>query len=277
MEDGLSVAELREFARTIQPGPAARAVLRSAGFPAEHIPAFTGLNALEFWESVGEALEAGVIVSGRRRLLDAAHARFPANPVFSDGASLSSVLVVGASPQGLQRVRADRELRAVQDAAQVSGLAVHSCPAADVTDLRRILAVRPDILHFACHCETGELIFEYASGREHRVTADAVTETLRTYRDEAGTRLRGVVLGACSGDVIADAFTAVADTVVAHSGALIDDCAVAFADELYRSLRHAGGLGPAARIAARHVADQRHACDRMPTALIVRSQSAVPL
>ena len=274
MTDNLSSEELRELARTLPPGPAARSVLNSACFPAEHIPASSGLASIEFWELIGAALTAGLVPSGRRRLIDAAHSRFPANRVFGAAAPVTEILLVGASPQGRERVRADREFREVQAATEHTDLKVHSCPAADLTDLRKVLSLRPDVLHLACHGADGVLIFEYASGREHRVSVATVVDVLGTYREHAGARLRGIVLGSCSGADIAGLFTAVADTVVAHDGDLDDDCAVTFAGELYRCLPHVDGLGAAARIAARHVAAVRHACRAMPDALVVLEAAA---
>jgi hypothetical protein len=179
------------------------------------------------------------------------------------------VLVVGASPTGQERIRPDREARAVVAAAEAGHLQVELAPAALATDLQRILAFRPDILHLACHGDGEHLIFEDLHGEEHLVPAEQVAATLRLYRDVAGVRLGGVVLGSCRGADIAACFAEVVDRVVAHRGSLDDACAVAFAGFLYRALRDHPDLGAAARLAAQHTLLTDETCTNVVAALVV--------
>lgn len=164
------------------------------------------------------------------------------------------VLFVGASPAGEQfdRIRADRELRELQQVAELGHLVVAARPAAAVTDLAGLLAERPDLLHLSCHGDGRHLIFEYPDGEPHRIPADRVVAVLRTYRENAGLSLRGIVLQACRSADMAEQFRSVADTVVAWRGDLDDDCAVTFAGRLYRELRDVPSLAAAAKIAALH-------------------------
>jgi Effector-associated domain 1/Trypsin-like peptidase domain len=62
---------------------AASAFLRAAGFPAELIPAWPE-NAYQFWASIFEALDRGVITAPYHRLISAARRRYPANAVLDD-------------------------------------------------------------------------------------------------------------------------------------------------------------------------------------------------
>ncbi|TVL92981.1 effector-associated domain EAD1-containing protein [Streptomyces sp. SAJ15] len=304
----LTAEEITALARAFGPGPAARSLLRKAGFPADLMPSPVGVTAEEFWYAVAEPLAAGAMAHGRLRVLKAALDRYPYHPLFraavdgaaaaspsgtadgaaaggggsgaSDGAGASgkpagsggargsgaaapsegaaaggpkpigSVLVAGASPHGRDPLRAAREARAIEAAAARVGFSVHHSPAAAVTDLQRILDLRPEVLHLICHGEDAHLVFEDAFGGAHRVTADSVVRLLRSYRCHAGVRLRGVVLAACHTGPLAAAFTEVARVVIAHHGELDDEAAVAYAAALYGLLDRVPALHDAALVAA---------------------------
>jgi hypothetical protein len=204
----------------------------------------------------------------------AALERRPANEVFAGSAPSRSrvrrVLVVGADPRGQQRLRADRELRAILEAADLGHLRVTSCPAAAVTDLRRLLDDDPtDLLHLACHGDGSNLIFEDAAGQEQPVPAAEVARTLAAYHRHGGVRLHGLVLGSCHGDQVVDLFRGLTPEGVAHTGVLDDDCAVVFAHHLYRDLRTAPGLASAALLAARHTVLEDDLCQSLEDGLVV--------
>lgn len=254
----LTDEEIQELARVYQPGPSARALLRRAGFPGEHVPSQIGITALEFWYTVADAVSAGRVPDGRRRLLVTAERDYPHNTVFRAvpraRSPIARVLVVGAAPYGTERVRADRELRAVQRAATRGAITVDYCPAAAVTDLGRVLDVPPDVLHLVCHGEGEHLVFEDTYGAPHRVHAADVARLLDAYAQAAGARLAGLVLASCDSETVAGLFTGVAEVVVAHRGPLDDETAVLYAGELYGLLERVPALDRAARIAAEHVA-----------------------
>ncbi|MFI0980878.1 effector-associated domain EAD1-containing protein [Streptomyces sp. NPDC021093] len=252
----LTDEEIHALAQAFPPGPSARALLHRAGFPREHVPGQFGVTPLEFWYAVAEAVSAGIMEDGRGRLLETAARDYPHSPVLRavPRPAVAHVLVVGASPHGSPRVRTDRELRAIQQAVAGGPVAVDYCPASDVTDLDRVLDVRPDLLHLVCHGEGEQLVFEDAYGDAHRVPARDVARLLGVYARYARAELRGLVLASCDSEAVAELFTGVVETVIAHRGPLDDDTAVLYAREFYGLLARVPALDAAARLAAEHVA-----------------------
>ncbi|WP_326719941.1 MULTISPECIES: CHAT domain-containing protein [unclassified Streptomyces] len=278
MGEALHHVEVLALAKAFPPGPPARALLLEAGFPPESMPSAFGILASDFWSMVAESVAVGQVPDGRCRLMTAAAERLPGNETFvgaaadcrgTVGGGVLRVLVVGAQPYGHQRLRGDRELRAVLRAAELGHLEVDSRPAAAVTDLRRLLDRPADILHLACHGDGGDLLFEEATGEEQRVPASELARTLTAYRDHGRVRLRGLVLGSCHGDQAITPLRDLASEGVAHTGVLDDDCAVAFAGHLYRELRHASGLVSAAVLAARHTVLEDDLCRSLEEGLVV--------
>jgi Effector-associated domain 1 len=284
MSDEFTLEEITELAGVFPPGRTARALLREAGFPMTHVPGLPE-SAVALWEQVSEDLANGVLSDGRYRILQAASRRFPDNRLFQvdqavqvsvDGprsprtvAQAWRVLLVGASPSDNERIRPDRDAKAITEAGARGHLLLEYCPAAAATDLGRVLDFRPDILHLACHGAGDDLIFEDVHGEEHRVPAQAVADTLRLYRDAGRSQLRGLVLASCDGDAVAARFAEVAEAVVAHRGALDDLCAVTFTRHLYAALEHTTDVGAAARIAAQHALLTDESCADVVTGLIV--------
>jgi hypothetical protein len=60
----------------------ARQVLESAGVRVSRQPAWAGLTPSAFWHEVNAKVGNGIIPEGRRRILAAAAAIYPANPFF---------------------------------------------------------------------------------------------------------------------------------------------------------------------------------------------------
>lgn len=278
MSDEFTLAEITELSTVFGAGRPARALLRQAGYPMSLMPAAAD-NAALFWEQISESLAQGAFPGGRLKIMAEAARRFPGNTVFTMVVSVSfggesadgplRVLVIGASPAGSERIRPDREAKAILAARDGGHFKVELCPAASASDLRQVLTFRPDIVHLACHGDGDDLIFEDTDGEEHRVSALHVASTLRLYRELKQIRLRGLVLASCASDGIAEHFADVAEWVVAHRGLLDDDCAVAFADQLYSALKDDGDLGVAARLAAQHVLLTDSGCSGVVTNLIV--------
>ncbi|MYV97438.1 CHAT domain-containing protein, partial [Streptomyces sp. SID3343] len=181
------------------------------------------------------------------------------------------VLYIGASPDDHAQLRVDRGLRELLGIAEWGGIVVEPVPAAMASDLRRIRATRPDILHLACHGSGESLLFEDIHGEEHAVSAHQIVRTLRLYRDEVGIRLRGLVLASCDSEAIVEQFRGTADTVVAHTGPLDDLCANAFAGLFYREVAHGLGLAGAARVAARLTVLDNESCEALESGLVVLS------
>lgn len=116
-------------------------------------------------------------------------------------------------------------------------------------DLRKIIRLRPDIIHMACHGEGNKLILQ----DEHDprpVPAEWFAERLIEFQHDHGFKVSGIVLNACSGEIIGPILAEVVGTVIAHEHALDDPVAVRFAEEFYRELAGLPILGSAARSAA---------------------------
>jgi hypothetical protein len=262
-----------DLTKVFPPVQSARSLLVAAGFPEEALPVIAE-SALEYWERISVSIAKGVLPVGRQKVLAEALSRYPANGVFlAASAALRPdgfrVLVVGASPRGVTRIRWDRELKAITEANR-GHLTVESCPAASIMDLRRIREFRPNLLHLACHGVGENLIFEDSDGEQHAVPAVDIVDTLRLARTHTGVRLAGILLRSCGGDAIADRFTEISDVVVAHRGALHDTCAMHFAGHFYAELAERADLLAAAELAARDTANLDHACRSISTNLILR-------
>jgi hypothetical protein len=255
----------------------AERLLRRIGYPSGLTPSFA-VDHRYAWNQVFQNLANGVVPSPYRRLLTEALKVFPANPVFSrlgrlpdlSRVAVRHVLVVGASPGDAERVRGDREVREIRDAADRHGaLMVTPLPAAAATDLREVRTLRPDVLHLACHGDGVDLVFETPEGDSAPVAASRIVGLLAAYRQHDDVRLGAVVLNSCHSAEIAKAFAPVADVVVGHRGELDDECAVAFSGELYRALRDARSFAAAARVAAATAALSSGYCTGLDRDLVV--------
>ena len=110
---------------------------------------------------------------------------------------LRKVLLVGASPDEDDTVRADRELRELRAAARLGHLQVTAVLAAQVSDLRALLRERPDVLHLSTHGDGESLYFESSFGERQRVPVAEVIATLARYRNEDDLKLTGLVMASC--------------------------------------------------------------------------------
>jgi len=263
MGDRLKEREVAELARLFPPGFKATQLLEKAGFLREELPTPGAATSHEYWMMVNELVAADQIENGRRQVLDAAAAHYRYNPVFViDRRGLKRVLFLGASPDGLGRLRADREYRSVDHIAKAGAFELHHRPAATPADLDEVRTLRPDVLHLVCHGDGRLLTFENAVGQPEIVDARDIAQTLLTYRDTAGVTLWGIVLNACSSTDAAELLSSCAKELIAHEGDLDDDCAVAFSAELYRVITTSSNpsLHAAARIAAQNLAVTNRAC-----------------
>lgn len=252
-------------------------LLRRIEYPAGQAPNFA-IDHHYAWNRVLQSLANGVIPNPYRRLITEAVKVFPANPVLrrlerllgESGSVVRHVLVVGASPGDGERVRGDRELREIRDAAERHGaLTVTPLAAAAATDLREIRTLRPDVLHLACHGDGADLVFENPDGTSAPVAATRIIDLLATYRQHDNIHLAAVVLNSCYSAGIARLFSPVANVVIGHRDELDDACAVAFAGELYRALRDARSFGRAARVAAATASLSSDYCTGLDQQLVV--------
>ncbi len=253
MAGRLTETEMAELARLFPPGPATTSMFTRAGFDVTLLPS-AHQSAFDYWSLVNTAIADGAFADGRRRVLAAARARYPYNPVLFAAdvqpapGGLPSVLLVGASPLGGDTVRADRELRQIREVGNPAVVEVEYVPAATAADLSKIRAVRPDLLHLSCHGQGAVLLFDDGAGGRQAVHAADIAITLRSYEVELGIRLRGIILNACDSTEAAQILSPYADVVVAHGSDIADDDAVAFTGALYRALLSTADLAAAARI-----------------------------
>lgn len=302
--EALNRAEVEALATCFATSHEAGSLLLAAGYPPAALPA-SAETARSYWERVAAAVAAGVMQDGRRRIIAEAFNSYPYNPAFqyapaplrpdsstattshsANHASSSStqpsakpgalrVLLLGASPDDEDRVRWDAELKAMSRAADRGFFVLDVCPAATARDLKRIRTFRPDLLHLACHGEGEFLVFETMDGEAHKISASDIVATLRLAQEQTGVRLRSVLLRSCGSSQVADAFTEVAETVIAHQGALNDRCAAEFTSHFYEELASIHDPAPrdfvtAARLAAQDTVNQDQYCRSVLNGLVIR-------
>ena len=100
MTQRLSDQEIEELARSYSTYSSAVHLLERAGMSRGRLPAYQGTSR-EFWWEVAFAVESGVIVDGRARILAHAAADFPVNRVFS--AAVPPAGASRGSPRGASR------------------------------------------------------------------------------------------------------------------------------------------------------------------------------
>ncbi|MBL7502100.1 hypothetical protein I6A84_25680 [Frankia sp. CNm7] len=79
---GLTAEEVTELAAVFGRPLDAVLLLRRAGLRPESFKAFDGMTAVAYWTEVGAELGFGRVEGGRHKLLAAAAAEYPGNPVF---------------------------------------------------------------------------------------------------------------------------------------------------------------------------------------------------
>ncbi|MEY9927460.1 hypothetical protein ABH926_002094 [Catenulispora sp. GP43] len=286
---GFSDEEITALATAFATGSGAKRLLIRSGFPAEHLPSQTTMTGYQFWSEISEAVASGILDEGRIRILTTALETYPYNPVFKKamaeapagrsrplrvlvmGAGLGATAATAATATGgpARAIRADQESRLLLKVQELGHLEVELLPAATIDDLVFDRARPPDVLHLICHGDRGALVFGNEFGDPRRVPATAIADLIRAY----AVRLRGVVLNACSSGDCAEVFAPLADTVIAHKGAVDDDCARLFAEELYRAMRGSADLAEAAGIAATRLAVGSAQCPELRDGLVVLSRN----
>ncbi len=87
MTDRLSEDEVDALARAFHRASQVAALLERAGIDRSRQPSWTAQTSLEFWQEIDNLLSLGILVDGRRRILDAASRAYPANPIFAAAAA----------------------------------------------------------------------------------------------------------------------------------------------------------------------------------------------
>lgn len=156
----------------------------------------------------------------------------------------NKILFLSAAPDDQARLRADRELRDVDEALRRAGLREQfhlvSRHAVRPADLRRaVLEENPDILHFAGHGEAAGLVLEDDQGQTQTVPAAALAELFRLF----SAKLRCVVLNACYSGEQAEAIAAHIAYVAGMRTDVSDQAAHDFAVAFYDALGNGRDIG----------------------------------
>jgi hypothetical protein len=162
------------------------------------------------------------------------------------------VVFIGSSPNGgdqLGEARFRQELSEIKDLARQRHIRlVGEFQHAGSVDLPEILALKPDIVHVACHGKGGELYWEDDEGDREALRAGWLAESMleRTRR-----KLGGILLSVCDGEFAGPPFTLAARTVIAHPGQVPDNLAAGFTKKFYQELFRMPVLRTAAERAAK--------------------------
>ena len=159
------------------------------------------------------------------------------------------ILFLTANPQGTDSLRADEEVRAIDQALRQAeyrhfALIVHQ--AVRIEDLQGILLRhRPDIVHFSGHGTTrNELILQDAAGHAAPVRGSALRALFADLKDN----IRLIVFNACHTEAQAKSVAEYIDCVVGMGNDLTAQAAIHFAIAFYRALGYGRSVQEAFRL-----------------------------
>lgn len=164
------------------------------------------------------------------------------------------VVFVGASPlwngqEHLGEARFKQELSEIKHMARLRHIRlVGEFQHATRADLADIVALKPDIMHVACHGKGGELYWEDDDGDLDALRAGWLAESIL---ERARRTMSGILLSACEGESIGPPFTVAARDVIAHPRLLPDNLAAQFTAQFYHELSRMPVLRTAAKRAAK--------------------------
>jgi hypothetical protein len=148
------------------------------------------------------------------------------------------ILFLSASPEDMDRLRLEAEIRNVKDALRKSQyrdrFVIIQEEAVRVSTLTSLLLQhKPDIIHFSGHSSvTNQIILEDERGGSQFVPAEAVGKLFAEFKDT----IRLVVLNACYSQLQAKYMTEHIDCVIGMSGAIGDEAATKFSSVFYEAL-----------------------------------------
>jgi NTP pyrophosphatase (non-canonical NTP hydrolase) len=158
------------------------------------------------------------------------------NPLALDlSVSLSKlrVLFVYPSPADQDALRSAAELRAIQQAVQLSGrsdVEIEGLPAATIDDLRRkLMSEQYEIIHFAGHATSGSILFESESGDSVRVQLSNLAGLLKQ-----SPGIQYVILNAC--DSLSGFDVPMAAYTIGMTQSVTDESAIEFARGFYDAI-----------------------------------------
>lgn len=240
---------LGELAKVFGNDQAARQLLEDAGVPLEHVQPFGHLPPMQYWRSVAQVLENGLIAGGMLPVLDQAARQFPYNPVFARFGAVRPgtsrklvVLFLGASPDGLSATRTDRELSALQRALAQRGsnerVELQCRPVIRPDELiAAVLETQPVVLHFGGHgTKDGHIVFESHDGEPAYIAPEVLCGLLEILGREARSPVRCAVLSACYAAGVVARLTSGAEAAVGPVDTMSNVAAVSFALGFYTAL-----------------------------------------
>lgn len=192
----------------------------------------------EFWESLTK--------ERTRRAPEIASVRSRFSETSALGASLEAstlkVLFVSASPDGVDRLRVDREYRDLTVRLRATGhggrIQLIPIPAARLHDLRTgLVEHEPDVLHISCHGTLeGALRLDVDDDEftEQAVDGERIVELVRAL----GSNLKLIVLNACNSARLARRLAGLGGQSIAIDGSIEDSEAIAFVLAFYELLAH---------------------------------------
>jgi hypothetical protein len=152
------------------------------------------------------------------------------------------ILFVAANPGDTDRLRLDREIKAIGEALRVGTARdlfdLEQTWAATPADLQdHLLRYAPQVVHFSGHGDDGALVLEHSLGYgnegEHvSVTAQSIAELFSL----VGNNVRCVVLNACNSAPLAEAIAGSIDCAIGMSEPVDDILAVLFSWSFYHAL-----------------------------------------
>jgi len=203
---------------------------------------------------LAQAQAAAARADRRRAELAEARQRFAsaALPVIAAPAPSPEPLRVAfltASPTGEERVRVDREVRAVRDAVRrgthSDDVDIDHWPAATFDDVAEALKVRrPHVVHFSGHGNAAGLFFD-GTEAEHPDGVDVDFQALAQVLAQADHPPTVLVLNACKSFAGAETLLAAVPVVIAMVDEISDVGANAFATKLYAAVANGDSLGSA--------------------------------
>ncbi len=149
-----------------------------------------------------------------------------------------SVLYVAANPGSVVSTHVDRELREIQEKAQLSALRerfdFRFVAAARLADLRRaLLESAPRVVHFAGHStENGAILLEGASGSPDPVNATDLAQLLALFQG----KIQCVIFNMCHSGEYAQELAMQVPYVIGIPGEISDELAIAFSVGFYQGL-----------------------------------------
>jgi hypothetical protein len=159
-------------------------------------------------------------------------------PTMPIQATKTTILFMGASPDGVTKLALDKEYRAIREKVRASdfpkALELKTEWAVRPLDLLQYLnEYRPHVVHFSGHgSESNELILNDESDQPKPVSVAALRALFKTLKDN----IRLVVLNACYSRPQAKAIVEIIDCAVGMKRAIGDQAAIVFAASFYQAL-----------------------------------------